>query len=192
MNEEEVLEVLEETGAIKKGHFRLSSGLHADTYYQCARALENPGVAQRMGEEIGRRFADSAVDIVVSPAIGGIVLGFSVALALGKPFIWAERKDGLMALRRGFCVEPGTRILIVEDVVTTGGSVAEVASLVAEAGATVAGIGCLMNRGDVETISGVAVKSLVRVGTPAFEESECPLCRAGKIIEIPGSRANKT
>jgi orotate phosphoribosyltransferase len=191
MNEEEVLDILKETGAIKEGHFRLSSGLHADTYFQCAIALESPGITEKMGDAIARRYEADDIDTVVSPAIGGIVLGFAVALALGKRFIWAERENGLMAFRRGFTVSPGDRVLIVEDVVTTGGSVREVVGLIKKSGADVAGIACLINRGDVMEIAGTGVKALVNLPVTSFPAEECSLCREGKDIESPGSRLIK-
>ncbi|MFH1737190.1 MAG: orotate phosphoribosyltransferase [Actinomycetota bacterium] len=190
MNEEEVLEVLKKTGAVRKGHFKLTSGLHADTYYQCALLLANPGLTERMGDEIAKAFAGQDIDLVVSPALGGLVLGFATALSLGKRFIWAERENGVMTFRRGFEVEPGQRILVVEDVVTTGGSVEEVIKLTKEAGGEVAGIACLLNRGGREKIDGLPVKAMATVLTKAYEPTACPLCKAGEPIESPGSRRN--
>jgi len=190
MNEEEILEILAETGAIKKGHFKLTSGLHAGTYYQCARALENPHITEKMGDEIAKKYEPDSIDVVVSPALGGIILGFAVALALGKRFVWAERAQGEMKFRRGFAIKPGERVLIVEDVVTTGGSVAEVARLVAAEGGKIAGVTCLMNRGGIKTIEDIPLKALVTVVTEAFEPDACPMCKAGNTIESPGSRAN--
>lgn len=188
MNEEEILEILTATGAIKKGHFRLSSGLHADTYFQCAQALESPGITEKMGDAIARLYSADNIDTVVSPAIGGIVLGFAVALALGKRFIWAERDKGEMKFRRGFSVAKKERVLVVEDVVTTGGSVGEVIELLKLAGANIAGASCLINRGGVEKIAGIDVKSLLNMPFEAFPEEECLMCRVGKPIESPGSR----
>jgi orotate phosphoribosyltransferase len=188
MNEEEILEILQDAGAIKRGHFQLTSGLHADTYYQCAAALENPHITEKMGDEIATMYEDQAIDLVVSPAMGGIILGFATALALGCRFIWAERTDGVMTFRRGFCVHPGERVLVVEDVVTTGGSVAEVIELVRAAGGIIAGAACLMNRGALEEVGGAKLKSLVTVATAAYEPVDCPLCAAGQVTESPGSR----
>ncbi len=188
MKETDVLKLLEETGAVKAGHFKLSSGLHADRYFQCALALEDAKATEKVGRAIAGAYDGEKIDIVVSPAIGGIVLGFAVALALGKRFIWAERAKGEMAFRRGFALNPGERVLIVEDVVTTGGSVVEVARLVAEAGADVAGVACLINRGGRSEIAGVKLKALITAATKAYEPEKCPLCRAGKPIESPGSR----
>ncbi len=190
MNEEEILEILHDAGAIKKGHFQLTSGLHADTYYQCAAALESPRLTQRMGDEIARLYDGQPVDLVVSPALGGIVLGFATALALDTRFIWAERAQGAMTFRRGFCVNPGARVLVVEDVVTTGGSVAEVIELVERSGGGVVGAACLMNRGALDSVANHDLKSLVTVATIAYEPKKCPLCAVGNAIESPGSRRN--
>ena len=190
MNQEEILDILRATGAIKQGHFKLTSGLHAGTYFQCAKALEDPGVTQMMGAEIAKMYDRDAIDLVVSPALGGIVLGFSVALTLGKRFIWAERVKGEMQFKRGFTVGEAERVLVVEDVVTTGGSVKEVLELVKQNGGKIAGAACLINRGGIEKISGVKLDSLVIAITEAFPEGQCPLCEAGKSIESPGSRRN--
>jgi orotate phosphoribosyltransferase len=188
MNQEEIMEILQETGAIRKGHFKLTSGLHADTYYQCAIALENPHITEKMGDEIAKLYDPDSIDVVISPALGGIILGFAVALAMGKRFIWAERADGKMVFRRGFAVAKNERALVVEDVVTTGGSVEEVLNLIRESGGKAAGAACLMNRGGLASIGGVELNSLVTALTEAFEETNCPLCAAGKPIESPGSR----
>lgn len=190
MNEEEVLEILRETGAIRQGHFKLTSGLHADTYYQCAIALENPHITEKMGDEIAKMYNPDKIDLIVSPALGGIILGFAVALAMGKRFIWAERAQGEMQFRRGFAVGKGERVLVVEDVVTTGGSVKEVLELIVRSGGKIAGAACLMNRGGHETIGGAKLNSLVTALTEAFEEEHCPQCAAGNVIESPGSRRN--
>lgn len=192
MNEEEILDILKQTGAIKKGHFQLSSGLHADTYFQCALALETPSITEKMGDAIAKVYQDENIDTVVSPAIGGIVLGFAVALALGKRFIWAERgKDGKMAFRRGFSILSGERVLVVEDVVTTGGSVEEVIGLIDDAGGLIAGVAALINRGNVKNIAGHQLKALVNLQVAAFPAEDCLMCRAGTNIESPGSRQIK-
>lgn len=188
MNEEELIEILAFTGAVKTGHFLLSSGLHTEKYFQCALALEDSASAERIGRAIAGEYDGAVIDTVVSPAIGGIVLGFAVALALGKRFIWAERVKGEMVFRRGFALEPNERVLVVEDVVTTGGSVAEVIRLATKAGAKVTDVACLINRGGQDEIAGIKLKSLVTTVTEAYDPGNCPLCQAGKTIEIPGSR----
>ncbi len=188
MKDDEILNIIKETGALKTGHFKLSSGLHAGRYFQCALALEDPVVTQGIGRAIAEKYDRDSIDLVVSPAIGGIVLGFAVALALGKKFMWAERAKGEMVFRRGFTLDSGKRVLVVEDVVTTGGSVAEVMRLVEAAGAKTIGVACLINRGDLEEIAGVELKALITAVTEAYEPANCPLCIAGEPIESPGSR----
>ncbi|MFA5867593.1 MAG: orotate phosphoribosyltransferase [Actinomycetota bacterium] len=188
MKDNEILKLLKETGAVKSGHFKLSSGLHAGRYFQCALALADPAATEKIGRAIAEKYNRDSIDVVVSPAIGGLVLGFAVALAMGKKFIWAERAKGEMVFRRGFALDSGERVLIVEDVVTTGGSVAEVMRLAETAGAKIIGVACLINRGGKDEIAGVKLKALVTEVTEAYEPENCPLCRAGKSIEIPGSR----
>jgi orotate phosphoribosyltransferase len=188
MKETEILDLFKRTGAVKTGHWQLSSGLHAAKYWQCALALEDAETTRRIGQAIAAGYNNADIDTVVSPAIGGIVLGFAVAQALGKRFIWAERAQGEMVFRRGFALGPGERVLVVEDVVTTGGSVAEVIKLAQTAGAEVTGAACLINRGGQAEIAGIKLKSLVTAVTEAYQPENCPLCRAGKPIESPGSR----
>jgi len=140
ITEEGVLEVLIDAGAILHGHFQLTSGLHSDTYVQCARVLEDPALTTRLAEAMAALVADERIDVVAAPAVGGIIIGFAVAQALGVRFIFSERQNGEMVFRRGFSIEPGERVLVVEDVVTTGGSVAEVVALVQAAGGEVAAV----------------------------------------------------
>jgi orotate phosphoribosyltransferase len=190
MNSKEVLEILEEAGAVRQGHFQLSSGLHAERYWQCALALEDPAITEKIGRAIAAEYDANHIDTIVSPAIGGLVLGFAVALAMGKRFIWAERASGRMIFRRGFSLKVGERVLVIEDVVTTGGSVAEVIGLIKSSRAEVAGVACLINRGGQEDIEGTKLKSLLKAVTEVYKPEDCPLCKAGKAIESPGSRRN--
>src|SRR5205809_509407 len=141
-----ILDDFKEKGALLEGHFILSSGLHSPMYLQCALALQHPADAARYGEEIAGQFDGEAIDIVASPAIGGIVIGFAVAQALGVRLIWTERQDGVMTLRRGFTVSKGERILVVEDVITTGGSTRECIAAVEQHGATVIGAASIIDR----------------------------------------------
>lgn len=186
--EERTLRALNETGAISEGHFRLSSGRHSGEYCQCARALERPEVAEELGRMLADLFRDEAIDVVVSPALGGIVIGHEVARSLGVRSIFAERRGGEMTLRRGFSVAPEERVLIVEDVVTTGGSVREVAGLVSTLGAKVAGFGFILNRSGGEPDLGAQAKALLARDMESYEEGDCPLCSAGVPIVKPGSR----
>lgn len=186
---DKAVELMLESGAIMKGHFRLTSGLHSDEYCQCARALERPDVAEELGRMLADRFRDEGVSVVVSPAIGGIVIGHEVARSLGVRSIFAEREVGGMALRRGFRVGPGERVLIIEDVVTTGGSVKEVAEAVSQAGGNIVGFGFIMDRSKQPLdLSGRTEALLAGRKMEVYEPDRCPLCEAGVPVEKPGSR----
>ena len=177
-----------ETGALLTGHFRLSSGLHSDRYLQCARLLMWPDRAERAGSELASKLAEFSPEIVVSPALGGIVVGHEVARALGVRALFAERKDGAFALRRGFAIASGERVAVVEDVFTTGGSTREVCAAVREAGGTVVTVGSLVNRGLPPDAFPVPARTLLSVQVPSWPAEECPLCAAGQPLESPGSR----
>ncbi len=186
MNEAEVHELLEKKGAILKGHFLLSSGLHSDVYLQCARVFQYPRLTEHLADEIAGRTRHWRPEVVASPAIGGLLLGYATALALGCRMIFAERVEGAMVFRRGLGVGPGERVLVVEDVVTTGGSVGEVAALVREGGARLVGVAALVDRSlDPPPFPMV---SLLRLPAPTYPPEDCPLCREGIPLEAPGSR----
>ncbi len=189
MNDSELLEVLEKKGAVMRGHFRLSSGRHSNTFVQKFRVFEHPRLTQSLGDEIARRW-EGKFEIVASPAVGAIVLGFATALAAGVPMVFAERENGELKLRRGFELRPHERTLIVEDVVTTGGSAREVVDLVKSVGAEAVGIGALLDRADPARPPdlGAPLHSLVRLETESWDPSECPLCAAGEELTDPGSR----
>jgi orotate phosphoribosyltransferase len=189
VNETEILEVLEGRGAVLRGHFRLSSGRHSDVFVQKFRVFENPRLTQRFGESIAGLFPDG-FDLVASPAIGAITLGFAVALAADVKMIFAEREEDRLAFRRGFDVEPHSRVLVVEDVVTTGGSAREVVDLVKAHQGQVAGVGALLDRGDRGASSdlGAPLRALVRLTTDSWEPEECPLCARSEPLTDPGSR----
>jgi len=176
-------------GALMRGHFKLTSGLHSDEYCQCARVLEHPEIAGEMGKMLAGFYADAKVDTVVSPAIGGIVIGHEVAKSLGVRSLFAERVDGAMALRRGFKLDPGERVLIIEDVVTTGGSVKEVAELVKAAGAELVGFGFIMDRSREPLNLPAPARALLEGREMVtYQPDTCPLCEAGVPIDKPGSR----
>ncbi len=189
MNPNELIGVLEERGALLRGHFALSSGRHSDAFVQKFRVLEDPRLTQRFGEAISRSFADS-FDVVASPAIGAIVLGFATALAADARVVFAERVDGHLEFRRGFQLGSRERTLVVEDVVTTGGSAAEVVKLVRAAGATPVGIGALIDRSDRARIPdlGAPLRALLRLETNSWAPDECPLCATAEPLTDPGSR----
>ena len=177
-----------ETGALLTGHFRLSSGLHSDRYLQCAKLLMWPDRAGRAGRELAEKLSEFSPQAVVSPALGGIVIGHEVARALGVRAIFAERKEGSFALRRGFALGPAERVAVVEDVFTTGGSTREVCSAVHEAGGTAVVVGSLVDRGLPSDAFPVPARTLLSVQVPSWPEGECPLCAKGLPVESPGSR----
>lgn len=191
MNDQELKTVFRETGALLGGHFRLSSGLHSDQYFQCALVLCEPGTASRLGQALGEavRREPWKPDVVVSPALGGVVIGHETARALGLKALFAERDpDGGLELRRGFSLKPGQRALIVEDVVTTGRSTKETLALVRSFGAEPVGAVAIVLRGDAEPALGVPFRSLAHWPARAFERHACPLCAQGRPVEKPGSR----
>ena len=189
MNPTEIMQVLEQKGAVLHGHFVLSSGRHSDLFVQKFRVLEHPRLAERFGESIAEQF-DSRFDLVACPAVGAVVLGFTTALAGGARMIFAERAGGAMAFRRGFEVGPHERVLVVEDVVTTGGSAREVVDLVRSGGGTVVGVGALIDRSEASDPPDLTVplKALLRVPATSWAPPECPLCARGEPVTDPGSR----
>lgn len=189
MNTTEILEVLEAKGAVLHGHFKLSSGRHSDTFVQKFRVFEHPRLTQSLGDEIARQW-QGKFDVVASPAVGAIVLGFATAHAAGVRMVFAERQEGALAFRRGFRLAPRERTLIVEDVITTGGSAREVVDLVRASGAEPVGIGALLDRGDPSRPPelGAPLQSLIHLDVKSWDPDECPLCAAGEPLTDPGSR----
>jgi orotate phosphoribosyltransferase len=189
VNETEIIEVLESRGAVLRGHFRLSSGRHSDVFVQKFRVFEDPRLTQRFGESIAELFPNG-FDLVASPAIGAITLGFAVALAAEVKMIFAERHEGFLTFRRGFTIEPHARALVVEDVITTGGSAREVVSLVKDSGAEVVGVGALLDRADPASSHdlGAPLRALVKLETASWDPADCPLCARAEPITDPGSR----
>jgi orotate phosphoribosyltransferase len=182
------LDLFRETGAYLSGHFRLTSGLHSNEYLQCALVLERPAMAERLGRELAGSLGGSP-DIVVSPAVGGLIIGHEVARALGSRFLFTERDaDGKMTLRRGFSVRPGETAVVIEDVVTTGGSTREVIDLLQAAGVKVTGAGSIIDRSGGKVGLGVPRVALATLTVTTWTAEECPLCKAGQAIEKPGSR----
>jgi orotate phosphoribosyltransferase len=188
MTETEVLAALKEAHAILHGHFQLTSGRHSDTYVQCARVLEDPALTTRLARAIVAALpADAGVDLVAAPAVGGIIIGFAVAQALGVRFIFSERERGAMRFRRAFDVPAGARVLVVEDVVTTGGSVADVVGLVREAGGVPVTVASLIDRGGPKSFD-VPLHPLLRLEVESWEADSCALCADGVELYSPGSR----
>jgi orotate phosphoribosyltransferase len=187
---DEILDLMTELGALHRGHFQLSSGLHSDTYFQCARILQFPELARQLGAAIAARFEGEAFDVVVSPALGGIIIGHETARALGRRFVFTERKDGAMSMRRGFELEKGERVLVVEDVVTKGTSVREVCDVVEGQGGIVAGVASIIDRtGDGADLPH-PLTALAKVEVVTWQPDRCPLCGDGVAVTKPGSRGN--
>lgn len=190
MREAELLDLMTELQSLLRGHFLLSSGRHSDTYFQCARLLQFPELAKELGAALGKRFDSVRFDLVVAPALGGVLIGHEVARAIGRRFVFTERQEGVMSLRRGFEIEPKEKVLIVEDVVTRGTSVHEVVKVVEEAGGVPAGLGAIVDRTGTDVELPLPLQSLVRIEVATYEPDDCPLCRGGEPLVKPGSRGN--
>lgn len=188
MKTKEVIEKFRATGALLEGHFILSSGLHSSKYLQCALLLQHPSEAETFGRAIAEHFNDQDIRLVVSPAIGGLIIGHEVARALGARFIWTERDNSKMTLRRGFSVSPGERTIVVEDVVTTGGSTRDTVTALHEAGAKVLGAASIIDRSTGTAEVGVPRIALATLNVPAVDPSACESCQRGEPAIKPGSR----
>jgi orotate phosphoribosyltransferase len=190
MDSTAVLDLFRQSGALLEGHFRLTSGLHSERYLQSALVLQYPDLAARLGDAIGEQTRHLQPTVVLSPALGGIVIGQEVGRALGVRAIFAERQDGRLTLRRGFAVGPSDRVLVVEDVLTTGGSTRETIDVAREAGAQIVGASSIIDRGSDASRVGVPFFSLVRMAVPTYEAAGCPLCAKGVPVVKPGSRTD--
>lgn len=189
MKRDEIIKLLEQVGAVRTGHFELTSGRHSGTYIQCALILEHPKHAEQLGRALADLFKDLSVACVVSPALGGILIGYEVARALGVRSLFVERdKSGQMALRRGFELRPAERVLVVEDVWTTGGSTRETLGVVEQEGGLVVAAGALIDRSGGTLELNVPARALLEMEVPSYEPDDCPLCRAGSSAVRPGSR----
>ncbi|MDQ3321815.1 MAG: orotate phosphoribosyltransferase [Acidobacteriota bacterium] len=191
MTQEEILEHFRACGALLEGHFILSSGLHSPKYLQCALALQNPQDAAKFGKSIAEKFTDETFDTVASPAIGGLIIGFAVAQAVNVRFIWTERENGAMTLRRGFSVKENERILVVEDVITTGGSTRECIEALESRGARVTNAASIIDRSNGAADVGVPRIALASLDVPSYKTEDCPMCKEGEIAVKPGSRVSK-
>jgi orotate phosphoribosyltransferase len=184
-----VLDLFRRVGALLDGHFRLTSGLHSPSYLQCALVLQHPREAEACGAALAQRVFNLGAQVVLSPALGGIVIGHEVARGLGVRAMFAERQAGTLTLRRGFRLEPGEKVLVVEDVVTTGGSTRETIEVARAAGAEVVGAASIIDRSGGRQALDVPYVSLAEIAVPAYEPAKCPLCLAGQPVVKPGSRA---
>jgi len=188
LTDSEILNIFIKTGALLDGHFLLTSGRHSNQYFQCARVLQYMNHTEQICKKISDFFKDKEIDTVIAPAIGGIVVGQEVARQLNKKFIFAEREDKNLALRRGFEILPGEKVLVCEDVVTTGGSVFEVIDIVRNYGGEVVGVGMIVDRSNGKVNFGVAQVSTIQLEVISHPADECPLCKENVPIVKPGSR----
>jgi orotate phosphoribosyltransferase len=189
MDQNAVLDLFRTSGALLEGHFRLSSGLHSDRYLQSALVLQYPEFAEALGKALADRTRHLQPTAVLSPALGGIVIGQEVGRALGVRALFAERQDGALLLRRGFTLEASDRVLVVEDVITTGGSTRETAAVASAHGAQVIGAAAIIDRGSDPSRLGLPMQALVRLEVPTYQPESCPLCAGGVAVVKPGSRA---
>lgn len=190
LSQEEAISIFTRSGALMEGHFKLTSGRHSNRYMQCAQVLQYPQFTEQLAAHIAENFAADKIDVVIGPAMGGIIVAYEVARQLKVPGIFCERENGQMALRRGFTLQPGRRVLVVEDVVTTGGSVVEVMEIVRATGAEVVGVGVLVDRSAGKVDFGVRKEAVLTMDIESWPPDDCPLCREGRGEAIkPGSRS---
>lgn len=192
LSENEILNIFEQTNALLKGHFRLTSGRHSDQYFQCAKVLQYPEYTEQLCSIIVNYFKDFEIDTVIAPAIGGLVVGQEVARQLNKRFIFAERDDKKLSLRRGFTLEADEKVLVCEDVVTTGGSVFEVIDIVKSNNAEVIGVGFIVDRSNGKVDFGYPQISTIKLDVKSYTPDECSFCKEGLELVKPGSRKIRT
>ncbi len=189
LTRERMIEILEETEVLLRGHFLLTSGKHSGEYMQCAKLLQYPKYAEEIMGDLAKRFKDQEIDMVIGPAVGGIIVAYEMARQLGVKNVFAERENGKMTLRRSFTIPKGAKILVAEDVVTTGGSVREVMEVVKEQGAEVVGVAVVVDRSNGTETFGVPFEAALSVEVKAYDPKDCPMCREGKTEAYkPGSR----
>jgi len=188
LNETEILEIFRKTEALLEGHFLLTSGRHSNVYFQCAKVLQYPEYNEMLSAKIAAYFKQFEIDTVIAPAIGGIVVGQEVARQLNKKFIFAEREDKSLTLRRGFSIKENEKILVCEDVVTTGSSVFEVIDIVKNAGAIVSGVGFIVDRSNGKVNFGFPQMSAMKIDAVSFTPDECELCKRNLPLVKPGSK----
>ena len=191
LSESEISDIFKKTGALLQGHFLLTSGRHSNVYFQCAKVLQYPEYTEQICSNIAEHFKTFEIDTVISPAIGGIIVGQEVARQLNKRSVFAEREDKTLVLRRGFSLEKDEKVLVCEDVVTTGGSVFEVIEIVKNAGAQVAGVGFIVDRSNGKVKFGFPQYSTMKMDAVSFSPDECSLCKQGIPFVKPGSKKIK-
>ena len=189
MERSEILRVLKVTDALLEGHFQLSSGRHSQGYVQCAQVLQYPWYLNQLCQALAEKFSDQKIDLVVAPAMGGVLISYGVGSVLGKRALFTERENGQMTLRRNFRIQPGEKVLIVEDVVTTGKSVREVIDVVKRAAGEICGIGAIIDRSDGQAdLLGMELRALLALDLKTYLPEECPLCQQGIAVVKPGTR----
>ncbi|BCV22689.1 orotate phosphoribosyltransferase [Moorella sp. Hama-1] len=191
LSHDEIMNIFRRTGVLWEGHFILTSGLHSGRYLQCARVQQFPEENTILCRELAARFKDQGITTVIGPAIGAIIMAYEVARQLGARSLFTERENGAMTLRRSFTLEPGERVLVVEDVITTGGSVREVVKVVKEHGAIPVAAGVLVDRSGGRADVGLPIQPLFTFAIETYQPDDCPLCRQGIPVVKPGSRQSK-
>ncbi len=192
LTEARIVEILKEAGVLLEGHFQLTSGKHSNKYLQCAKIFKNAKYSEELCKELAEKYADKGVDVVIGPAMGAVIMAYEVSRHLNVPNLFTERENGEMTLRRGFQIEPGQKVLVVEDVVTTGGSVREVIEVVKAAGGEVVGVGSIVDRTGGKIDFGVPYAAVISMEVTAYEPDECPMCKKGEPVVKPGSRTLKS
>lgn len=188
MDEKKVLDLFAKAGVMKEGHFRLTSGKHSERYMQCAQLMQYPEYIAEACQGLKEQIGQEKVDVVIGPATGAITLSYEMGRTMGTRALFAERENGKMTLRRNFSIKPGEKVLVVEDVITTGGSVKEVIEVVKELGGEVVGVACIVNRSGGKADFGTKLYSLINLEIKTYEPEECPLCKQGVPVVKPGSR----
>ena len=188
MTEKQIVDILKESGALLTGHFQLRSGLHSDHFFQAALLLQYPDKAEIVCRHLAEKFAGTPVSAVISPAVGGLIVGQEVARALGCRAIFADKEDGELVLKRGFTIRPGEKILVAEDVVTKGGRVQQTIDLVRAKGGDVVGVAVIVDRSGGDASFDVPFYSALKLSLPTFDPAACPLCAAGIPVDRPGSK----
>lgn len=189
MKNEEILKLLKDNDGLLEGHFCLTSGLHSDTYFQCAKLYQNPDVVEKLACELAKKLENIEFDTIVAPAIGAVIFGYEVAKQAKKRNLFVERKDGIMQLRRGYSLKKGERVVIVEDVITTARTIFETQEAIKEFEPEIKAVACIVDRSQGKT--GLNIHSLLQVSPVTYEPSDCPLCKKGIELVKPGSRVGK-
>jgi len=188
MTEAEIIQIFKDSKALLEGHFQLRSGKHSNRFFQAALLLQYPDKAETVCRYLATKFAGKKIDTVVSPAVGGLIVGQEMARALGCKAIFADKEDGQLVLKRGFALRPGERVLVAEDVITEGGRVQQTIDLVRSCGAEIVGVAVLVDRSGGRAKFDVPHESLIQLSLPTYDPAECPMCKAGQAIDRPGSK----